>query len=174
MPNDALLIIDMQPGMLQGDNPPKNVGDIVQRVNSVARVVREAGGIVVFVQHCGKPGDNFAQGEPGWPILPSLEKLESDHVVFKTTCDSFYESDLDTLLRGPAADQQPVNLVPTVTIAPREVVVEPKTVTVWITNSNGSQTSVRLRKSGPGYIGPQGEWYHRMPGNEQLRVVYGF
>ena len=67
-----------------------------------------------------------------------------------------------------------VNLVPTVTITKREVVIEPTTVTVWITNSNGSQTSVSLRKSGPGFIGPRGEWYHNMPTNEQLRMVYGF
>ena len=67
-----------------------------------------------------------------------------------------------------------VNLVPTVTITKREVVVEPTTVTVWITNSNGSQTSVSLRKSGPGFIGPRGEWYPNMPTNEQLRMVYGF
>ena len=67
-----------------------------------------------------------------------------------------------------------VNLVPNVTITRREVVVEPATVTVWITNSNGSQTSVSLRKSGPGFIGPRGEWYPSMPTNEQLRVVYGF
>jgi hypothetical protein len=67
-----------------------------------------------------------------------------------------------------------VNLVPTVTITKREVVVEPTTITVWITNSNGSQTSVSLRKSGPGFIGPRGEWYPNMPANEQLRMVYGF
>jgi hypothetical protein len=67
-----------------------------------------------------------------------------------------------------------VNLVPNITITKREVVVEPTTVTVWITNSNGSQTSVSLRKSGPGFIGPRGEWYPTMPTNEQLRVVYGF
>jgi len=67
-----------------------------------------------------------------------------------------------------------VNLVPTVNITTREVAVEPATVTVWITNSNGSQTSVSLRKSGPGFIGPRGEWYPNMPTNEQLRMVYGF
>lgn len=67
-----------------------------------------------------------------------------------------------------------VNLVPNVTITRREVVVEPATVTIWITNSNGSQTSVSLRKSGPGFIGPRDEWYPSMPTNEQLRMVYGF
>ena len=47
-------------------------------------------------------------------------------------------------------------------------------VTVWITNSNGSQVPVRLTKSGPGYVGPSGELYSQLPTSEQLRPVYGF
>lgn len=58
-----------------------------------------------------------------------------------------------------------------VTAAP--VVVE-STITVWITNSNGSRTSVRLTRDGAWYVGPRGEYYAEMPTNEQLRVVYGF
>jgi uncharacterized protein YcfJ len=46
-------------------------------------------------------------------------------------------------------------------------------VTVWITNSNGSQTPVKLTKDGPGYIGPRGERYASMPTEEQLKQVYG-
>ena len=49
---------------------------------------------------------------------------------------------------------------------------EQNTVTVWITNSNGSKTPVRLQRSGSGFIGPRGEYYDRMPTNEQLSV-YG-
>lgn len=46
--------------------------------------------------------------------------------------------------------------------------------TVWITNSNGSQISVKLRKSGPGYVGPKGEYYPTLPTQDQLVSVYGF
>lgn len=61
----------------------------------------------------------------------------------------------------------------------REVVVTSPpvaetTITVWITNSNGSKTSVQLTRQGPWYVGPRGEYYTEMPTNEQLRVVYGF
>jgi len=61
----------------------------------------------------------------------------------------------------------------------REVVVTPPpveatTITVWITNSNGSKTAVKLTRQGPWYVGPRGEYYTEMPTNEQLRVVYGF
>lgn len=57
------------------------------------------------------------------------------------------------VVRQPWKRQIAVNLVPTTT--PRKITVEPTTVTVWITNSNGSQTSVSLRKSGPGFVGPR-------------------
>jgi len=45
--------------------------------------------------------------------------------------------------------------------------------TVWVTNTNGSQTSVRLTKDGSGYIGPRGERYATKPTEEQLKS-YGF
>lgn len=51
---------------------------------------------------------------------------------------------------------------------------EQNIVTVWVTNSNGSKIAVRLRRDGPGYIGPRGERYSSMPTEEQLRPVYGF
>ncbi len=51
---------------------------------------------------------------------------------------------------------------------------EQDVVTVWITNSNGSQVAVKLRKDGPGYIGPRGERYPTLPTEEQLKPVYGF
>ena len=76
------------------------------------------------------------------------------------------------VIKRPCRRQIAVNLVPTVTT--REIVIEPTTITVWITNSNGSMTSVNLRKSGPGFVGPRGEWYPNMPTEKQLRMVYGF
>ena len=51
---------------------------------------------------------------------------------------------------------------------------EMNTVTVNITNSNGSVSQVILRKQGVGYVGPRGEYYDKLPTEEQLRPVYGF
>ena len=61
-----------------------------------------------------------------------------------------------------------------VVIRPAPPVVEDTQITVWITNSNGSKTSVQITRHGGWYIGPRGEYYDQMPTNEQLRVVYGF
>jgi hypothetical protein len=45
--------------------------------------------------------------------------------------------------------------------------------TVNIPNSDGTFIAVKLRKSGAGYIGPQGEYYGEHPTVEQLKVLYG-
>jgi hypothetical protein len=64
--------------------------------------------------------------------------------------------------------------------APRPVIIHPappiveREVVVWIVNSNGSKSSVKLIQRGSQYLGPRGEYYDEMPTNEQLRVVYGF
>ena len=63
---------------------------------------------------------------------------------------------------------------PPVIVQPPAPIIQQGTVDVWITNSNGSRTSVRLTREGPWYVGPRGEYYADMPTNEQLRVVYGF
>jgi hypothetical protein len=51
---------------------------------------------------------------------------------------------------------------------------EMNTVTVNVTNSNGSITPVQLRKQGVGYVGPRGEFYDKLPTPEQLKPIYGF
>jgi len=51
---------------------------------------------------------------------------------------------------------------------------EQNVVTVWITNSNGSKIPIRLKRSGPNYIGPKGDYYDHLPTEEELRPVYGF
>ena len=52
---------------------------------------------------------------------------------------------------------------------------EMNTVTVNVTNSNGSITPVALKKQGVGYVGSRGEYYNSLPTSEQLRQAgYGF
>ena len=51
---------------------------------------------------------------------------------------------------------------------------EMNTVMVKVTNSNGSIIQVPLRKQGVGYVGPRGEYYEKLPTENQLRPVYGF
>ncbi len=45
--------------------------------------------------------------------------------------------------------------------------------TINILNSQGGYNAVTLTKSGNGFVGPQGEFYHEFPRVEQLKVMYG-
>jgi len=80
------------------------------------------------------------------------------------------------VVRHPAV-RHPVVRPVVVQPAPPVVVKAPvceTSVTIWITNSNGSRTSVRLTRQGHWYVGPRGEYYETLPTNEQLRAIYGF
>lgn len=44
--------------------------------------------------------------------------------------------------------------------------------TVYIPDSRGGYTPVTLKRSGDGFLGPQGEFYPEFPKVEQLRVMY--
>jgi len=45
---------------------------------------------------------------------------------------------------------------------------------ISIRNSNGSVSTVKVTKSGTGYIGPRGEFYDHLPTEAELKPVYGF
>src|SRR5208283_3966165 len=47
------------------------------------------------------------------------------------------------------------------------------TVTINVPNSNGGYTAVVLKRSGTGYVGPQGEYYDQVPTTAQLQAMYG-
>jgi nicotinamidase-related amidase len=92
----ALLVIDMQVGLFEGPSPRYDADGVIQRVNEIARNTRATGGIVVFIQHEDKY--SFKQGTKGWEILPTLERKDSDLLVHKQACDSFYETELADVL----------------------------------------------------------------------------
>ncbi len=94
----AMLVIDMQVGMLESDPPPNDVDEVVQRINQITRVLRSAGDIVIFIQHWGPDEDAFAPDSPGCEILPSLERSARDLVVSKTFCDAFCDTELQSVL----------------------------------------------------------------------------
>ena len=85
---DALLVVDMQVGLL--NNAPKHdLAGVVARINGLAEAVRRRSGKVIWIQHCGRPGDAFARGAPGWQFLPELRRESADITVAKTLNDPF-------------------------------------------------------------------------------------
>ncbi len=99
----AFLVIDMQVGLFEG-NPPRHDADgVIHRINEIARVVRAAGNIVIFIQH--EDNGYLKPGSKGWKILPALEQMDTDFLVHKQACDSFYETELSRLLKQHDAQQ---------------------------------------------------------------------
>ncbi len=99
----ALLIIDMQVGLFEGDPPRHDADGVIRRINEIAAVVRAIGGIVIFIQH--EDDGVLARGTQGWAILPVLERRDTDLLVGKQACDSFYETELADLLEQHDARQ---------------------------------------------------------------------
>lgn len=101
---DALLIVDMQLGLLRGA-PKHDLTGVVDRINRLMARVRAASGAVIFVRHCGRVGEEFAPHTPGWEFLPELQRHPADVVVEKTLNDAFAGTGLKATLQSMAADR---------------------------------------------------------------------
>ena len=101
---DALIVVDMQAGLLNGE-PKHDLRGVIERINRLAARVRERSGVVIFVQHCGGAGDDFEPHTPGWAFLPELDRATADIVVRKTLNDPFAGTDLAARLKEIAPDR---------------------------------------------------------------------
>ena len=101
----ALIVIDMQQGSFGAQSPRHDAEGLVERLNRLAARVRASGGVVIYVQHDGPPGDPHHPNQPGWRLLPGLEPREDDLFVRKTSCDAFLDTEIDAALRSAGADR---------------------------------------------------------------------
>jgi len=62
---------------------------------------------------------------------------------------------------------------PVVVAQPPATVETQDAVTVNVPNNNGGYAAVVLKKSGTGFVGPQGEYYAQLPSVDQLQAMYG-
>ena len=101
---DAMLVVDMQVGLLNGD-PKHDLPGVIDRINRLAARVREQSGMVIFIQHCGGMGDDFEPETPGWALLPELVRDPADVVVQKQMNDPFAGGSLQARLDRIAPDR---------------------------------------------------------------------
>jgi nicotinamidase-related amidase len=94
----ALLVVDMQVQCFAGQPPRRDADGTVQRINALARAMRQCG-LVVFVYHTDAD-DGYAWGTDGWQLLATLERAPQDLAVEKSGCDAFLETELDALLKS--------------------------------------------------------------------------
>jgi nicotinamidase-related amidase len=93
-PNTALLVIDVQQGVVGGaherDTVVANVGSLVEK----ARRERVP---VIWVQHSD---EELAKGSDDWRIVPELAPADAEPLVQKNYGDSFEDTTLETVLSG--------------------------------------------------------------------------
>ena len=101
---DAIIVVDMQAGLLEGA-PKHDLPGVIDRLNALTTMVRRQGGWVVWIRHCGRPGDGFEPGTPGWEFLPALIREQGDTVVEKILNDPFTGTPLRQTLEQLAPDR---------------------------------------------------------------------
>jgi nicotinamidase-related amidase len=97
----ALIAIDLMPRIVHADRGPHTGPDVLARCVTIARTLRAAGGLVVWVT-VERPG-----GEPqpaGSELAPECDPRPGDLRVVKHTWGAFHQTGLDDSLRGKGID----------------------------------------------------------------------
>jgi nicotinamidase-related amidase len=93
-PNTALLVVDVQNGVVAGnherDTVVANIGNLVDKA-------RQEQVPVVWVQHSD---ERLARGSDDWQIVPELRPEAAEPLIEKNYGDSFEGTSLETILSG--------------------------------------------------------------------------
>lgn len=95
MSDTALLVIDVQVGVVEGALRAARLDSVLDNLNSAIAEARQHGYPVIFVQH--EEGE-LQRGSAAWQLHPKLACKESDIRVYKRYGDSFCETDLAGIL----------------------------------------------------------------------------
>ena len=91
-PNTALLVIDVQNGVVEGAHARD---DVVANIRGLVERARQEQVPVVWVQHSD---DGLEHGSDEWRIVPELERDDAEPLVHKNYGDSFEATDLEERL----------------------------------------------------------------------------
>jgi nicotinamidase-related amidase len=97
----ALLIIDVQQGLCEGEHNAFESADVIGRINRVSAKARATGVPVIFIQHESE-GGYLEIGTPAWQLAQGLHTEPSDLRIRKTTPDSFLGTELQATLQAHA------------------------------------------------------------------------
>jgi nicotinamidase-related amidase len=93
----ALLVIDVQQGLCEGEHAAFESQRVISRINAVSAKARAAAAIVIFVQHESAAG-YLEFGTPPWQLAHGLHVEPTDLRLRKTTPDSFHRTGLERIL----------------------------------------------------------------------------
>ncbi|MHC8372621.1 cysteine hydrolase family protein [Pseudomonas sp. MDT1-85] len=94
----ALLIIDVQRALCTGEYECFDIQRIIETINDLSARARATNIPVILIQHEEK-GDLLQYGGEGWQLADGLKTSPQDLHVYKTTSDSFYQTDLHEQLQ---------------------------------------------------------------------------
>ena len=97
----ALLIIDVQQGLCEGEGAAFESDAVIARINAVARKTRAAGMPVIWIQHESLTG-YLAFETREWQLADGLCAEPGDLRIRKTTPDSFHRTELEEALKRHA------------------------------------------------------------------------
>jgi nicotinamidase-related amidase len=100
----ALVIVDTQVRYVDDENPIHNREQFFATLQSLIARARSAGTPVVYIQHFRKGEAPGQAGLAGIDIHPSIAPQDGEPVIPKRASDSFYQSELDAVLRGLGAE----------------------------------------------------------------------
>jgi nicotinamidase-related amidase len=100
----ALVIIDTQVRYVGDENPIHNQDRFIATIQSLIERARAAGTPVVYVQHFRMSEEPGQAGLAGIEIHPAIAPRDGELVVPKRASDSFYQSELDAVLRQFGAE----------------------------------------------------------------------
>lgn len=100
----ALVVIDMQMGMLGETPPPYHAEEVVQRAAGLLARARASGTPVFHVQHDGGPGDSLAKGTPGFAHHPAVAPRPGEPVIEKQHVSAFQGTDFQARLAKVGID----------------------------------------------------------------------
>lgn len=94
----AILIIDVQQGLCEGEQCAYEAAPVIERINAVSAKARAAASLTVFIQHESTAGYlEFNSRE--WQLAQGITALPNDVRLRKTTPDSFHKTELESLLK---------------------------------------------------------------------------
>lgn len=100
----ALLIIDVQNALCSGDYAAFEAKRVIDKINLVTNLVRQAKAPVIVIQH-EEAGGPLAHGTEGWKLDPGLQVRPEDIYIRKTTPDSFHNTNLLAVLQARGITQ---------------------------------------------------------------------
>lgn len=96
--DQALLVIDAQVGLLEGEETAYRKDEVLASINDLLSRARASNTPIIYVQHTGEEGGPLEADTPGWQIHPAIAPARGEQVIHKRACDSFYETPLKSEL----------------------------------------------------------------------------